>query len=79
MNNQVDQVKIAIEKVLNLSCLVMDEEEKNIILVDLFELFTHLVELEKKFRYGIYGSVNNKKPQINEAYYFKSIYKTSTK
>lgn len=47
MNNQVDQVKIAIEKVLNLSCLVMDEEEKNIILVDLFELFTHLVELEK--------------------------------
>lgn len=47
MNNQVDQVKIAIEKVLNLSCLAMDEEEKNIILVDLFELFTHLVELEK--------------------------------
>lgn len=50
MNNQVDQVdqvKIVIEKVLNLSCLVMDEEEKNIILVDLFELFTHLVELEK--------------------------------
>lgn len=47
MNNQIDQVKIAIEKVLNLSCLVMDEEEKNIILVDLFELFTHLVELEK--------------------------------
>lgn len=45
--NQVDQVKIAIEKVLNLSCLVMDEEEKNIVLVDLFELFTHLVELEK--------------------------------
>lgn len=47
MNNQIDQVQIAIEKVLNLSCLVMDEEEKNIILVDLFELFTHLVELEK--------------------------------
>ena len=46
-NEQVEQVKIAIEKVLNLSSLVMDEEEKNIILVDLFELFTHLVELEK--------------------------------
>ena len=46
-NDQVEQVKIAIEKVLNLFCLVMDEEEKNIILVDLFELFTHLVELEK--------------------------------
>lgn len=52
MNNQVDQVKIAIEKVLNLSCLVMDEEEKNIILVDLFELFTHLVELEKSLDMG---------------------------
>lgn len=47
MNNQVDQVKIAIEKVLNLSCLVMDEEDKNTVLLDLFELFTHLVELEK--------------------------------
>lgn len=46
-NDQIEQVKIAIEKVLNLSCLVMDEEEKNIVLVDLFELFTHLVELEK--------------------------------
>ena len=52
MNNQVDQVKIAIEKVLNLSCLVMDEEEKNIILVDLFELFTHLVELENSLDMG---------------------------
>lgn len=46
-NDKIEQVKIAIEKVLNLSCLVMDEEEKNIVLVDLFELFTHLVELEK--------------------------------
>lgn len=46
-NDQVEQVKIAIEKVLNLSCLVMDEEDKNTVLVDLFELFTHLVELEK--------------------------------
>lgn len=46
-NDQIEQVKIAIEKVLNLSCLVMDEEDKNTVLVELFKLFTHLVWLEK--------------------------------
>ena len=32
--------------------VMVTEEEKNIILVDLFELFTHLVELENSLNMG---------------------------